>query len=350
MSFFDAPFVDPTRLPRDIDPRIRSWGEGEVQTAATPGYEKQAKQAQAAAPNKIGGSSIHNSRIVRPVNVASRPSLPGNVRGLHNTSSGSGSGGNWETDYTPDRDSLPSIVHGPSLGTKPPAWSKGPPTSSKRALWSTKDLTNMVPEVRGSSATDAAHQGTSSSAHTVGLSSAAKARLPPDSHGKETNAPSRHAQSFASRASEKAPAAAQRQPTSSTPSSSLPPHLRPPPQVSSSSTAQSSKKDSKVSSEMNAGKAAKSAKFDSPFPCTYANCTRGFVKEKDMIRHKVENHDYCRVCKIDFEDDGALLRHKINSEDHICCVVCGEDFRSASGRDRHQRQVRSDSPYAFIRC
>jgi len=98
---------------------------------------------------------------------------------------------------------------------------------------------------------------------------------------------------------------------------------------------------------MKSGKAAKSAKYDSPFPCTYDDCTRGFAREKDMKKHKGEDHDWCRVCNEDFEDDDALLFHKINSERHICCAICGDDFRSESGRDRHQRQVGSRLPYSY---
>lgn len=226
MSFFDEP-NNPSVLPENIDPRVKGWNAGHVQTAATPGYERQAKQAQAAADNVTRG----------------------------------------------------------------------------RPAWSTKDLTNMIPEVQASSS-------------------------------------QRHAQSFASRASEKTPAVAQKQPATSTTGTDLPPHLRTPPKTDLSWMNQPSSTNSKAPTKMNSGKAAKSAKFDSPFPCTYDKCTRGFVKERDMKKHKDDDHEWCRVCNVDCEDDDALLYHKINSERHICCAFCGEDFRSEAGRDRHQRQVR----------
>ena len=92
---------------------------------------------------------------------------------------------------------------------------------------------------------------------------------------------------------------------------------------------------------MNAGKLAKSAKQDSKVPCTYADCTRGFTKETDMKRHKDEDHEWCRLCNVDCADDEALLEHKVQSEMHICCDVCGEDFRSEKGKERHMRQVSS---------
>lgn len=92
---------------------------------------------------------------------------------------------------------------------------------------------------------------------------------------------------------------------------------------------------------MNAGKLAKSAKHDSKVPCTYKDCTRGFTKETDMKRHKDEDHEWCRLCNVDCADDEAFLEHKVQSDMHICCDICGEDFRSDMGKDRHMRQVRS---------
>ena len=91
--------------------------------------------------------------------------------------------------------------------------------------------------------------------------------------------------------------------------------------------------------DMNAGKAAKSAKLDSNFPCTYKDCTRGFAKEKSMKAHKDEDHDWCRDCNLDFEDNDAFIQHKIENEDkHICCRICGTDFQSEGGRNRHEKQ------------
>ena len=97
----------------------------------------------------------------------------------------------------------------------------------------------------------------------------------------------------------------------------------------------------KPTQPMNAGKVVKSAKQDSKVPCTYEDCTRGFTKESDMKRHKDEDHDWCRLCNVDCADDIAFLEHKVLSEMHICCDVCGEDFRSEKGKERHMRQVSS---------
>lgn len=113
----------------------------------------------------------------------------------------------------------------------------------------------------------------------------------------------------------------------------LPSHLR-----SKSATAT---QGSKPTPPMNAGKLAKSAKHDSKVPCTYEDCTRGFTKETDMKRHKDEDHEWCRLCNVDCVDDVALLEHKVQSDLHICCDVCGEDFRSETGKERHMRQVSS---------
>ncbi|GLA15895.1 hypothetical protein AnigIFM62618_002452 [Aspergillus niger] len=73
-------------------------------------------------------------------------------------------------------------------------------------------------------------------------------------------------------------------------------------------------------------------------PCTYKDCSGVFGSEWDMKRHKVNEHDYCKRCDEDFQDDEYLLLHKIKSDKHIVCVVCGIDFRSEGGRDLHTRQ------------
>ena len=96
---------------------------------------------------------------------------------------------------------------------------------------------------------------------------------------------------------------------------------------------------------MGAGKASRSIKFDSKFPCTYEKCTHGFMNKKAFKDHKEEEHDYCRVCDEDYDDGEQLLKHKMNSDNHICCGVCGIDFRSEAGRDKHVRQVRQLSNY-----
>jgi hypothetical protein len=128
----------------------------------------------------------------------------------------------------------------------------------------------------------------------------------------------------------------------------LPPHLRRastaggPSALSgpSATVAQKiSKHGTRAAPSMNSGTAVKSAKHSSRFPCFYEYCTEGFEREKDLKVHKHENHNYCRVCDEDFDSFDELLYHKINSEFHICCCVCGDDFHSEGGRDHHQRQV-----------
>lgn len=132
----------------------------------------------------------------------------------------------------------------------------------------------------------------------------------------------------------------------------IPPHLRRASAASSPSTISTpsgattqkiSKHGTRAAPSMNSGTAAKSAKHSSRFPCSYEDCTQGYERERELKVHKHENHNYCRVCDEDFDNDEELLYHKITSEFHICCCVCGDDFHSEGGRDRHQRQVGSQS-------
>ena len=82
-------------------------------------------------------------------------------------------------------------------------------------------------------------------------------------------------------------------------------------------------------------KTEKGAKFYKPFPCTYKNCNLGFITLKTLQRHKVQDHEYCKICDLDCDDFQDLLDHKILSPKHITCHICGEDFRSSGGRDGH---------------
>ena len=91
-----------------------------------------------------------------------------------------------------------------------------------------------------------------------------------------------------------------------------------------------------------AGLASKTA----PFPCTYAECKRGFQNIGDLRIHKENEHDYCRTCDVDCEDFDVMHQHKIMSDKHICCTVCSMDFRSESGRDRHYILVRSSMTFS----
>ena len=201
-----------------------------------------------------------------------------------------------------------------SAGNKPSAWSNGPPLSvrgqssgnnSPAFAGSASRLSgpDFIPGIRGSPAKTALTQASSSPARLAGQANTPNAPAP--SSGRE----------------------------------SIAPHLRLPPTASPISTSQSTQTSSNGTAKMNAGAVAKSAKHDSNFPCTYDDCGRGFAKEKDLKDHKDEEHEWCRVCKMDFQDFDELLEHKKYSDRHICCLVCGEDFRSEAGRDKHQRQV-----------
>ncbi|KAL8859935.1 MAG: hypothetical protein Q9178_003482 [Gyalolechia marmorata] len=86
---------------------------------------------------------------------------------------------------------------------------------------------------------------------------------------------------------------------------------------------------------------AVSASQASKFPCPYTDCKRGFVKEADLRKHKMQDHDYCKICDEDFEDDEAFHKHKIMSERHITCTVCSLDFKSETGRD-HKDGISAD--------
>ncbi|KAL8999839.1 MAG: hypothetical protein Q9169_001380 [Polycauliona sp. 2 TL-2023] len=91
--------------------------------------------------------------------------------------------------------------------------------------------------------------------------------------------------------------------------------------------------------EVPAGSASQTSKF----PCPYPDCKRGFLKEGDLRKHKFQDHDYCKICDEDFEDDEAFHKHKIMSERHITCTVCSLDFRSESGRDRHYKMMHASA-------
>jgi hypothetical protein len=60
-----------------------------------------------------------------------------------------------------------------------------------------------------------------------------------------------------------------------------------------------------------------------------------------MKKHKTASseHEYCNKCDINFETEEHLLIHKIKSNKHIVCPICGIDSGSEGGRDRHMRQV-----------
>ncbi|KAL9016579.1 MAG: hypothetical protein Q9185_006081 [Variospora sp. 1 TL-2023] len=84
---------------------------------------------------------------------------------------------------------------------------------------------------------------------------------------------------------------------------------------------------------------AVSAAEASNFPCPYNGCKEGFRLLRDLRKHKLVEHDYCKVCDEDFDDYDSFHKHKIMSERHITCAVCSMDFKSEAGRDRHYLQA-----------
>lgn len=89
----------------------------------------------------------------------------------------------------------------------------------------------------------------------------------------------------------------------------------------------------------NPGHNPHSVHYKKGFPCTYKGCNRRFDNEKSRRIHKEAEHDYCKVCDEDFDDDEALHLHKMQSEKHVICNICGIEFMSEPGRDRHAQQV-----------
>ncbi|KAF2452086.1 hypothetical protein P171DRAFT_479096 [Karstenula rhodostoma CBS 690.94] len=75
------------------------------------------------------------------------------------------------------------------------------------------------------------------------------------------------------------------------------------------------------------------------FKCTFTGCAASFDTEKKLIGHKKDSdeHDYCSKCNLDFESYEDLARHKAFTPDKHgkACRLCGEEFKSRSGLERH---------------
>ncbi|KAL9100675.1 MAG: hypothetical protein Q9163_003982 [Psora crenata] len=94
-----------------------------------------------------------------------------------------------------------------------------------------------------------------------------------------------------------------------------------------------------TSKPLNSGTAAKSAKVNAKYPCSYDDCSMGFASKNDLNKHKYTEHEgWCKTCDIDTEDDKALLAHKMSSLKHICCQFCGKDFHSEAARNAHEER------------
>lgn len=96
------------------------------------------------------------------------------------------------------------------------------------------------------------------------------------------------------------------------------------------------------------GQNSNSAHYSKKYPCPHKGCPQRFNEKKSLNVHKDSEHDYCMPCDLDFEDDEALHIHKMSSARHIVCPICGIDFKSEPGRDRHTKQV--SSPQSVVIC
>lgn len=281
MSFFDQQW-DPTAR-ENLPSQVKAWRNGQVNTASSPGYTENARKAQ----NSASGATIVGGKIVKPVHARPRESLPSNVHGFHNTNNAGQSPKQTYAGST-SRFSAPDFIPHPQKSLKHDTQNRGSASSAG-----------------GQPSTERSHQHDAKEGSGI-----------PSLTG--------HI----------------RQTSPSEASEMLPPHLRNLPSAKTNVNALGNNQNAEPSAKMNAGKATKSVKYDSNFPCTYEECTRGFMTKKAFKDHKEEEHNYCRDCDEDYDSWELLLNHKTNSDKHICCGVCGQDFRSESGRDKHVRQVR----------
>lgn len=283
MSFFDQPAAKGP----EAHPRVSAsgWGKKQLGVFGDASYSQTAMKAHQNAASIVGG------KIVKPIHAEPRGKLPSDVHGFDDTTTASES--SWTGASTNDADRQ-----------------RNPPVGSKNLPVGPTNFAKNAPD----------------GARTQPVSYAALAA----------------AQIKTAEPTEKA----------------LPPHLRrgssargssasvasTVPTPSTASTQKTFKPGNRGTLAMNSGTAAKSAKHSSNYPCTYQDCTQGFEHRKELKFHKIEKHDYCRVCDLDCNDYDDFLYHKINSDKHICCRICGDDFRSESGRNFHEKQVCTSFP------
>lgn len=271
------------------DKRVLNWGKQKIHTHGDADYKHKAIRGQDATANK---ASIVGGRITRAIHAEPRSNLPSTVHGFsdpHSVSRSSRTSPRVNTQAPP-----PTTIGGQRLGN---SRSGGTPTGP----------------------TDFAQKAPS------GLED-----QPPSSTIKEASAI-------------KEASTIKEAPALKGAATGIPPHLRIPNTAANKESTpppyKSSRHGTRAVPSMSAGTAEKSAKLASKFPCTYNDCTLGFMRAKELKTHKQDSHYYCRLCDEDFGDFNDLLCHKLENEEHICCCVCGEDFRSEGGRDRHERQV-----------
>ena len=302
MSLLDED-LDPIRG-EHFSPQINSWRNGQIHTSGSPGYLKMAQKAQ----NSASSASIRN---VKPIYADLRNDVPSNVHGSHNTN---------KTEQSSKQPHFPmnSAAYGP------------PVNRPDNSAWSDRVPPNVVPR---KSTHQSAHAGPSKPTSYASSTITTGQSLVSDPHrGSSSKFPERQSSSA--------------QPVKASSLKASPPHLRDLQTSNAASSADAIDDIREETAKMNAGAASKSAKSDSKFPCTYDECTRGFMSKKAMKNHKEEAHDYCRVCNEDHDSYDQLLEHKMKSDNHICCGVCGQDFYSEAGRDKHYRQV----SYMFWIC
>ncbi|ERF72480.1 hypothetical protein EPUS_07689 [Endocarpon pusillum Z07020] len=78
------------------------------------------------------------------------------------------------------------------------------------------------------------------------------------------------------------------------------------------------------------------------FTCPPPACNAiTFPTARLLMRHKSTSlfHEYCRKCDLDFASLEAKLIHLIESERHLACAECGEEFGCEDGLVRHVWRV-----------
>ena len=325
MSFFEEKW-DPT-VRENFPSQVKAWRNGQVNTASSPGYTENARKAQSSA----SGATIVDGKILRPVHARPKESLPSNVHGFHNT----------------DRAGQSVKQTGRPPTTIPRMLPGGRPSSSAMSdvrpsviPWRASNTAAYAGSTSRFSGPDFIPNAQSSSKHdTQSRGSSPSSEVTPQRATKEQETSS-HTEHNS-------------QTSSSEARKMLPPHLRSLAATRTAANASAKNQEIESSGKTDAGRPTRSIKHESNFPCTYEKCTLGFRDQKALKNHKELEHDFCRVCDEDYDNWEKLLEHKMNSVDHITCGVCGEDFRSESGRDKHVHQVRQidiwlcDSAYLF---
>ena len=321
MSFFEQQW-DPT-VRENLPSQVNAWRNGQVNTASTPGYTENARKAQ----NSASGATIVDGKIIRPVHARPKESLPSNVHGFHNTDRVRQSVK--QTGRPPTSASSTLLAGRPSssaMSTLPPSDVPGQSTDTVAYAGSSGRFSgpDFFPKAQSLSKHDTKSRASSPSVACQPSTKISDQRATKEQEKRSTTEHVSHI-------------------SESEACETLPPHLRNLAAIKTDVNTSVKIQQSKSSGKKDVCRVSRSIKYESNFPCTYEKCTRGFMNKKAFKDHKEEEHDYCRVCDEDYENEDQLLDHKMKSENHICCGVCGQDFRSEAGRDKHVRQVRQFS-------